>query len=181
MILRRLFYSDKEDRKNKRLKKALISGGTATGLGLAASGILSIPDKNIERVVKLAEEKGRKLSDERKKLIDKIDIREKGILNRFKTPDDINEYINNFDPDKELERMANESKVETAANELRKEVDKAHDIKQRKLLAAEKRLIRMKRNAALKKLKLGALGSIAAGVGTGFAANHYFKNKEKKK
>ena len=39
----------------------------------------------------------------------------------------------------------------------------------------------MKRNAALKKFKIGVLGSIAAGVGTDFAANHYFKNKEKKK
>ena len=39
----------------------------------------------------------------------------------------------------------------------------------------------MRENAALKKLKLGVLGSIASGVGAGFAANHYFKNKEKKK
>lgn len=33
----------------------------------------------------------------------------------------------------------------------------------------------MKEKAALKKLKLGVLGSTAAGVGAGFAANHYFK------
>lgn len=39
----------------------------------------------------------------------------------------------------------------------------------------------MKEKAALKKFKLGALGSIASGVGAGFAANHYFKNKKKKK
>ena len=76
--------------------------------------------------------------------------------------------------------MINRDNTRKVANELRKEVDKDHDIKQRKLLAAEKRLIKMKRKAALKKLKLGALGSIAAGVGTGLAANHYFKNKEKK-
>ena len=39
----------------------------------------------------------------------------------------------------------------------------------------------MKRKAVVKKFKLGALGSIAAGVGTGLVANHYLKNKEKKK
>lgn len=39
----------------------------------------------------------------------------------------------------------------------------------------------MKEKAALKKFKIGVLGSIAAGVGASLAANHYLKNKEKKK
>ena len=118
-------------------------------------------------------------------MLDKINTRRRELLDRFKSPDlkftggDFNEYLNNLN--KEGERIINRSNVRTAANKLREEVNEAHDIKQRKLLAAEKRLIKMKRKAASKKLKLGALGSIAAGVGAGFAANHYFKNKEKKK
>lgn len=118
-------------------------------------------------------------------MLDKINTRRRELLDKFKSPDlkftggDFNEYLNNLN--KEGERIINRSNVRTAANKLREEVNEAHDIKHRKLIAAEDRLIKMKRKAALKKLKLGVLGSIAAGVGTGFAANHYLKNKEKKK